>query len=107
MRRGVLNSSHTWKKLRRATGRCVKERLKEHSYKLGVTGLPNLNVNISPCGNFKPGFEPITTVGRHRSRCGREVVEIFHPEKGGETNISHKPLRVTDKEMLFLNREPG
>ncbi|KAG0427607.1 hypothetical protein HPB47_025359 [Ixodes persulcatus] len=63
-----------------------------------------LRTGISSCPSCEPEFSATTTVGRHRSRYGREIIEAFAMRHSPQ-NIGSPSLCLSDADVSFLRPE--
>lgn len=85
------------------TGRCLNDRLREHSYnvtKLATTG--HLAAHCMRCG-CKPIFNETKVIARSSDQMTREIVEAFEINKSKDC-VSCPSVSLTQKEIAFLSR---
>ncbi|CAN8014869.1 unnamed protein product [Ixodes persulcatus] len=85
------------------TGRCLNDRLREHSYSLGATVGGLLPVHCKDC-KCRPDFCRVTVLGAHKDRVTREIIEAFHILCHGHSCVSEPSLALSAKEISFLRQ---
>ena len=83
------------------TGRCVNQRLREHSYNVKKAVSGHLGIHCQRCGCV-PEFESTRILYRARDKTTREIIEAFEIEKVKEKCVSAPSLGLSDKEKRYL-----
>ncbi|KAM7302846.1 uncharacterized protein ISCGN_018354 [Ixodes scapularis] len=93
------------------TGRCLNDRLREHANEVQqAASNPSLHSqhpiaqHVGSCPSCEPVFSATTTVGTHRSRYGREIIEAFAMRHSPQ-NIGSPSLCLSDADVSFLRPE--
>ncbi|CAN7942713.1 unnamed protein product [Ixodes hexagonus] len=83
------------------TGRCLNDRLREHSYSLSATVGGLLPIHCRDC-KCRPDFGRVTILGKQKDRVTREIIEAFHIACHGGSCVSEPSLTLSGEEMSFL-----
>ncbi|KAM7310547.1 uncharacterized protein ISCGN_007455 [Ixodes scapularis] len=93
------------------TGRCLNDRLREHANEVqqaasnpSLHSLHPIAQHVGSCPSCEPEFPATTTVGTHRSRYGREIIEAFAMRHSPQ-NIGSPSLCLSDADVSFLRPE--
>ncbi|KAM7283723.1 uncharacterized protein ISCGN_000829 [Ixodes scapularis] len=93
------------------TGRCLNDRLREHANEVqqaasnpSLHSLHPIAQHVGSCLSCEPEFSATTTVGTHRSRYGREIIEAFAMRHSPQ-NIGSPSLCLSDADVSFLRPE--
>ena len=86
------------------TGRCINDRLRENRYNVGNLALSgHLAAHCARCG-CKPLFNCAHSLARNSDQLTREIIEAA--EIKHRDAVSCPSIRLSEKEMLFLSRQP-
>lgn len=84
------------------TGRCINDRLREHSNSLKGSVGSHIAVHCHRCG-CTPLFEQCHVLGRYRQQKAGEIFEAFCIVQHGEDCISVPSISLHEKEILYLS----
>lgn len=88
------------------TGRCVNDRLREHSNNVRQMNSGHLALHCSTCDSAecKPLFERCRVVGRSASQLTREIIEAAEIAKLGDKCVSVPSIALMEKEVRYMSR---
>ncbi|XP_077516534.1 uncharacterized protein LOC144126337 [Amblyomma americanum] len=88
------------------TGRCLNERLMEHSNDVSNTAKRNLGVHCLKCPSrpCKPLFQDCTALDKNAHQSTREIMEALHILKLGEDCVSSPSIALTNREVDYLGQ---
>lgn len=85
------------------TGRCLNDRLREHSYNVFKVVSGHLGVHCRDCGCI-PAFEGCQVVFKNKDSVTREIIEARDIARLGPDCVSSPSLVLSDKVRQFLER---
>lgn len=88
------------------TGRCLNERLMEHSNSVYNTTKRNLGVHCLKCPSqpCEPSLHNCTVIARNAHQFTREIIEAAHILKLGQNCVSTPSIALTKRELEYLNQ---
>ena len=88
------------------TGRCVNDRLREHSNNVRQMNNGHLALHCSTCDSAecKPLLERCHVVGRSASQLTREITEAADIAKLGDKCVSVPSIALMEKEVRYMSR---
>lgn len=85
------------------TGRCVNDRLKEHSYNVEKSKSGHLGVHCRDCPGCEPIFSSTAILCRNKHKLTREIIEAHKIAKREEKCVSVPSVALSSKEINYLD----